>query len=77
MKDERQGQIDRLMQALGMTQQYGATQLQGQLGRGQLGLGLLNALLGDKQANNLLGYNYTALQNQMNNQALQTILAGL
>lgn len=71
---ERQGQIDRLMQSLGMTQQYGATQLQGQLGRGQLGLGLLNALLGDKQANNLLGFNYTSLQNQMNNQALQNIL---
>ena len=84
MRNERQGQIDRLMAGLGMTQQYGATQLQGSLGRGQLGLGYLNAMLGDKQeANRLglgkdqLGFNYTALQNQANNQALQTILGSL
>ena len=77
LQNERQGQIDRLMSALGMTQQYGATQLQGQLGRGQLGLGLLNALLNDKQAGNLLGFNYTSLQNQMNNQAMQNILNNL
>jgi hypothetical protein len=84
MRNERQGQIDRLMQGLGMSQQYGATNLQGQLGRGQLGLGYLNAMLGDKHATNQLGlgrdqlgFNYTALQNQMNNQALQSILAGL
>lgn len=77
MKNERQGQIDRLMAALGLTQQYGATQLQGQLGKGQLSLGYLQALLGDKQANNALGYNYTALQQAANNQAMQTILSQL
>lgn len=80
-RNERQGQIDRLMQALGMAQGYGATQqglgLQGQLGKGQLALGYLNAMLGDKQAGNSLGFNYAALQNQMNNQALQALLAGL
>lgn len=84
MRNERQGQIDRLMQGLGMSQQYGATQLQGSLGRGQLGLGYLNSMLQDKQATNQLGlgkdqlgFNYTALQNQANNQALQTILGSL
>lgn len=84
MRNERQGQIDRLMQGLGMSQQYGATQLQGQLGKGQLGLGYLNAMLGDKQATNQLGlgkdqlgFNYTALQSQANNQALQTLLANM
>lgn len=74
---ERQGQIDRLMQSLGLTQQYGATQLQGQLGRGQLSLGLLQALMNDKQAGNALGFNYASLQNLMNNQALMALLNGL
>lgn len=81
LRNERQGQIDRLMQALGMGQQYSLTNqgytLQGQLGRGQLGLGYLNAMLGNQQANNNLGFNYAALQNQMNNQALQALLAGM
>lgn len=76
MKNERQGQIDRLMASLGMTQQYGATQLQGQLGRGQLGLGYLNAMLNDRQAGNATGFNYAQLQNQMNNQAIQALLSG-
>ncbi len=74
---ERQGQIDRLMQSLGLSQQYGATQLQGQLGRGQLGLGYLQALMNNQQANNALGFNYASLQNLMNNQSLMAILNGL
>lgn len=74
---ERQGQIDRLMQSLGLTQQYGATQLQGQLGRGQLSLGLLQALMNDRQAGNALGFNYASLQNNMNLQSLMALLNGL
>lgn len=75
-RNERQGQIDRLMAGLGMTQQYGATQLQGQLGRGQLSLGYLNSMLNDKQAGNALGFNYTALQQKANNDAIMAILNG-
>lgn len=51
--------------------------LQGQLGRGQLALGYLNAMLNNQQANNALGFNYTALQNSANQQAMQNLLLGL
>lgn len=47
------------------------------LGRGQLGLGYLNAMLSDRQANNALGFNYADLQNRMNQGWLQQLLGGL
>ena len=46
------------------------------LGRGQLGLGLLGTLLGNEQANNRLGFDYTQLQALMNRSAIMDLLNG-
>ena len=51
--------------------------LRGQLGRGQLGLGLLQALLGDRQAANRLGFDVGAFNANLNQSAMQQLLSGL
>ena len=50
--------------------------LRGKLGKGQLGLGLLNSMLGDKQSGNALGLGYAQL-GQQGNTDLMRILAGM
>jgi len=47
----------------------GDLNLRAMLGSGQLSLGLLQALLGDRQANNQLGYNIGTFQANQNNKA--------
>jgi hypothetical protein len=47
------------------------------LGKGQLGLGMLGTLLGNQRAQDALGFNYAQLGNQVNQQTLQQLLAGL
>lgn len=81
-----------LQQALSQAIQYGlgdqAQQIQKELGqndlelrkylgRGQLGLGLLQTMLGNEQSRNALGFNYAALQGQMDQQLLNALLGGL
>jgi hypothetical protein len=46
------------------------------LGRGQLGLGMLSTMLGNEQANNRLGFDYTQLQALMNRNAIMDLLGG-
>lgn len=86
---ELSGQRERLMQAIQMARQFGlqdeARKLQEKLGtldlnlrqylgKGQLGLGLLNAGQQNQQYYDSLGLNYATLQNLMNNQAINAIL---
>jgi len=72
----RQQRMQSLLQSLGIGGNFltaeSAQAIQNSLGQGQLKLGLLNALLGDRQANNSLGlqaalgamgFNQTAMQN--------------
>jgi hypothetical protein len=99
VRQELEGQRERLMQALSIAAQQGDRQaqlalqdklatldatlrregysLQEKLGRGQLGLGLLEAQLRDRQANNALGFNYAQLGNQSNTSLMQSIIQGL
>ena len=51
--------------------------LRSTLGRGQLGLGLLQAMLGDRQAANRLGFDVGAFNANLNQSAMQQLLAGL
>jgi len=51
--------------------------LRGKLGKGQLNLGLLNAMLGDKQQGNALGLGYFNAQNQANQGLLNSMLGGM
>ncbi len=53
-----------------------AEQLQSDLGHGQLSLGLLNALQGNQQFYDSLGFNYAGLQNSMNRDATIAALGG-
>lgn len=46
------------------------------LGKGQLGLGMLSTLLGDKQAMERLGLDYAKLQQGANSEAIQALLSG-
>lgn len=59
---------------LALRGQLGRGQLQ--LGQGQLNLGLLNSLIGQQQGNDQLGFNYTALQNSANRDAILALLGG-
>lgn len=47
------------------------------LGKGQLGLGLLQALMGDQQFYDRLGLDWAGLQNKANTDAINAILRGL
>lgn len=67
---ERLGQLDATLRREGLN-------LQGQLGRGQLGLGLLQSLLGNQLGRDQLGFNYAALGANQNQSLLQTILSQL
>lgn len=67
---ERLATIDNQLRKEGMT-------MQNKLGQGQLGLGLLQALLGDKRAGDALGFNYAALGQQANMGMLDRIFANL
>jgi len=67
---ERLGNLDAQLRRDGMN-------LQGALGRGQLNLGLLQALMGDRRAGDALGFNYAALGQQANQSLLNTILSQL
>ena len=51
--------------------------LRSTLGRGQLGLGLLQAMLGDRQAANRLGFDVGAFNANLNQSAMQQLLSGL
>ncbi len=64
---ERLGMIDNQLRREGMT-------MQNKLGQGQLGLGLLSALLGDKRAGDSLGLGYAQLGQQANSQLLNAIM---
>lgn len=68
--NERLAMIDNQLREKGMN-------MQNRLGQGQLGLGLLQALLGDKRAGDALGFNYAALGQQANQGMLNSILANL
>ena len=67
---ERMNEIDATLRREG----YG---LQERLGRGQLGLGLLEAQLRNQQANNQLGFNYAQLGNQSNTAVMQSLIQAL
>lgn len=67
---ERLGALDAQLRREGMN-------LQGTLGRGQLGLGLLQALMGNQLGRDQLGYQYTALGQQGNQNLLNLILSQL
>ena len=84
-RDQRMAE---LFQALGLAKEYEALQaqtalgqgdlaLRGQLGRGQLGLGLLQALLSDRQAANQLGLNAGIAGMGFNQTAMQQLLQGM
>lgn len=86
---ELQGQRQRLMQGIELAMQDGnqdaARQLQGELakldlqlkeylGKGNLGIGLLQAILNNQQFADSLGLDYAKLQQLMNQQAISAIL---
>ncbi len=48
--------------------------MQNRLGQGQLGLGLLQALMGDRRAGDALGFNYASLGQQGNSDLMRMIL---
>lgn len=65
---ERLATIDNQLRREGMT-------AQNRLGQGQLNLGLLQALMGDRRAGDALGFNYAALGQQANQGLLNSILS--
>jgi len=65
-----QGSAQGVQQGLGMAD----INLRNKLGTGQLGLGLLQALLGDRQANNSLGLQAALGEMGFNQSAIQNIL---
>ena len=67
---ERLGLLDATLRREGYS-------LQERLGRGQLGLGLLEAQMRDRQQNNALGFNYAQLGNQSNTALMQSLIQGL
>lgn len=84
---ERQQALGGYGQQLGALMQQRGIDLSGELGRGdldlrrylgkgQLGLGLLSTMLGNEQANNRLGFDYTQLQSLMNRNAIMDLLGG-
>jgi len=64
---ERLATIDNQLRREGMT-------MQNKLGQGQLGLGLLQALMGDRRAGDALGFNYASLGQQGNSDLMRMIL---
>lgn len=89
---ELQSQRDRVMKGIEMANSSGnaamARQLQEKLGlidadirrtgqKGQLGLGMLQTLLGDQRAKDALGFNYAQLGVNANQNLLNSILGGL
>lgn len=89
---ELQSQRDRVMKGIEMANSSGnaamARQLQEKLGlidadirrtgqKGQLGLGMLQTLLGDQRAKDALGFNYAQLGVNANQNLLNSILSGL
>lgn len=89
MTQELTDQRNRVQKALELAVQSGDSQkqrelqdrlgtldleLRGTLGKGQLNLGLLNALLGDKQAGNALGLGYANLGQRANESLLNAIM---
>ncbi len=64
---ERLATIDNQLRREGMT-------MQNRLGQGQLGLGLLQALMGDRRAGDALGFNYAQLGQQGNSDLMRMIL---
>jgi hypothetical protein len=74
-RSEAQTLQSELAQLDGMIRQQGMG-IQYDLGRGQLGLGLLGTLLGNQQANDQLGFNYANLLSSLNRNSYLSALGG-
>lgn len=75
-----QAQLQAMLQGRGLDLQgelgRGDLDLRRYLGQGQLGLGLMQQLFGNEQANNRLGFDYTQLQTNANRDAIMALLNG-
>jgi hypothetical protein len=74
---ERLAQVDATLRREGYGVQREGMNMQNRLGQGQLGLGLLQSLMGDRRAGDQLGFNYAALGQQANQGLLNSILQNL